>query len=236
MQQQSNYEGWDFTNTWVNYDGYTSPLLREFLTPLTVTANDTIKDYDGVAALATGVRYSRAPNADLLGTFNWGGETDVGSYAPSGLYSHQQGYLITYVGGTLTVNPGSTATPAEPTTPTMPTTPTAPTTPTPTPTTPTTPVAAPSTPAAPAPLHHGLNNILVSLTNPTPSVPGPSTTITVQQINSAATNTSPDGQLVVAITAGTGDDPTLAVSGPGPTLRIVDGGVKLPSTMINIQQ
>jgi hypothetical protein len=49
MQTQANFTsataanghvnpGWDFTNTWVMQDGHTYPLLRVFMTPLTVTA------------------------------------------------------------------------------------------------------------------------------------------------------------------------------------------------------
>jgi hypothetical protein len=105
MQQQSNFTGFDFANTWVGYNGYTNPLLRSFMTALTVTASNTTKAYDGLAILASGVTYSSAPNANLLGTLNYGGTKNVGSYAPSGLYSNQQGYIISYVNGTLTVNP-----------------------------------------------------------------------------------------------------------------------------------
>ncbi len=120
MQTQANFTtatpangnvnpGWDFATTWVMYDGYTYPLLRSFMTPLTVTANNASKTYDGLAAAtATGVTYSSTPNSNLLGTFNWGGATNAGIYLPSaksGLYSNQQGYIISYSGGTLTINP-----------------------------------------------------------------------------------------------------------------------------------
>ncbi|MDP1771760.1 MAG: GLUG motif-containing protein, partial [Methylobacter sp.] len=96
---------WDFTNTWVMYEGFTSPLLRSLMTPLTVTANNMTKTYDGVVSTATGVTYSTTPNANLLGALNWDGATHVGSYTPSGLYSNQQGYIISYVNGVLTINP-----------------------------------------------------------------------------------------------------------------------------------
>ena len=33
MMQQSNFSGWDFTGTWVIYEGYTYPLLRSFPFP-----------------------------------------------------------------------------------------------------------------------------------------------------------------------------------------------------------
>jgi hypothetical protein len=95
---------WDFANTWVMYDGHSAPLLRSFMTELTVTANNTTKTYDGLASVATGVSYSSTPNANLLGTLSWNGAKNAGSYAASGLYSNQQGYIISYVGGALTVN------------------------------------------------------------------------------------------------------------------------------------
>jgi len=105
--------GWDFTNTWVMYDGHTYPLLRFFMTPLTVTVNNATKTYDGLAYTGSGgVTYSVTPNfANLQGTLSYAGSytgiINAGSYAvtPSGLYSNQQGYLISYASGTLTVNP-----------------------------------------------------------------------------------------------------------------------------------
>ena len=102
MKQQSNFSGFDFTNTWIGYDGYTNPLLRSFMTPLTVTANNIIKTYDGQSTSGTGISYSSTPNSNLLGELNYGGATAVGTYSPSGLYSNQQGYIISYVNGTLT--------------------------------------------------------------------------------------------------------------------------------------
>jgi hypothetical protein len=86
------------------YDGFTSPLLRSFMTALTVTAGNVTKTYDGLAGVATGLTYSTTPNANLLGTLNWGGVTNVGNYAASGLYSNQQGYIISYVNSALTIN------------------------------------------------------------------------------------------------------------------------------------
>ena len=98
----------DFTNTWILYDGYTRPLLRTFMTNLTVTANDATKTYDGTAyAGENGVLYSLRPNSNLLGTLDYGDNTDAGSYVfrASGLYSNQQGYAISYVDGRLTIDP-----------------------------------------------------------------------------------------------------------------------------------
>jgi trimeric autotransporter adhesin len=118
MQTQANFAsaGWDVTNTWIVYDGYTYPLLRTFMTPLTVTANNATKTYNGVAySGGNGVTYSAVPNGNLLGTVSFGGNsqgaTNAGSYAiaPGGVYSTQQqgGYAITFVNGTLTVNPAT---------------------------------------------------------------------------------------------------------------------------------
>ncbi|HEY4370220.1 MAG TPA: YDG domain-containing protein [Steroidobacteraceae bacterium] len=115
MQTQANFTsataangnvnpGWDLASTWVMYEGHTSPLLRSFLTPLTVTANSIVKTYDGLGSVGSGISYSTAPNGNLLGTFDYGGAKNVGVYNPGGLYSNQQGYLITYVHGSLTVN------------------------------------------------------------------------------------------------------------------------------------
>ncbi|HUW36571.1 MAG TPA: MBG domain-containing protein [Rhodocyclaceae bacterium] len=101
---------WDFANTWVMYEGVTYPLLRPFMRPLTVTANSASATYNGVAQTGGGVSYSSTPNANLLGTVSMsGGGTSVGRYAitPSGLYSNQQGYIIDYVNGTMSINPAS---------------------------------------------------------------------------------------------------------------------------------
>ncbi len=104
---------WNFTpntGTWVIFEGQSNPLLRALMTQLTVTANNATKTYDGLAYNGgAGVTYSVTPNANLLGTVSYTGGINAGSYTltPGGLTSApvQQGYLITYVGGTLTVNP-----------------------------------------------------------------------------------------------------------------------------------
>jgi trimeric autotransporter adhesin len=103
--------GWDFANTWVMYNGQTYPLLRSFMTPLTVTANNATTTYNGSAfSGGNGVTYSTTPDADLLGTVSYGGTAqgavNVGNYviAPGGLYSDQQGYIISYASGALTIN------------------------------------------------------------------------------------------------------------------------------------
>ncbi len=95
---------------WRIYEGNSYPLLRNFLTPLTITASAASKTYDGLAySGGNGVTYSTPPNANLLGSVSYGstaqGAINVGSYVltPSGLYSNQRGYDISYVAGALTI-------------------------------------------------------------------------------------------------------------------------------------
>ncbi|WP_317202167.1 YDG domain-containing protein [Janthinobacterium sp.] len=104
---------WDMASVWAQYDGHSYPLLRAFMTPLTVQAKAAGKTYDGVAySGGNGVAYSTVPDANLLGTAAYSGSAqgavNAGSYAitPSGFYStSQHGYLISYQNGTLTIDP-----------------------------------------------------------------------------------------------------------------------------------
>jgi filamentous hemagglutinin family protein len=114
MQQQNSFTGWDFTSTgsWAIYEGYTDPLLRSFLTPLTVTANDASQVYNATGySGGNGVTYSLTTGSHLLGSVGYGGSSqgalNVGTYGitPLGLFSDQQGYLISYASGTLTITP-----------------------------------------------------------------------------------------------------------------------------------
>ncbi|MGP1666297.1 MAG: YDG domain-containing protein, partial [Rhodanobacter sp.] len=104
--------GWDFVSIWAMYDGHSTPLVRTLLTPLTVTVSDVVKTYDGTIHDGTSVvTYSDAYDGNLLGTVTYGGSAqgavDAGSYsiAAGGLYSNQHGYLISYVDGSLAINP-----------------------------------------------------------------------------------------------------------------------------------
>lgn len=105
--------GWDFNQVWVLYEGHTDPLLRAHMVPLHVTAHDVSKTYDGQAyAGSYTASYSLTPDMSLIaGSLSYGGSaesaTQAGSYdiAPNGLRSTQQGYLINYTSGTLTINP-----------------------------------------------------------------------------------------------------------------------------------
>lgn len=107
MMRSANFAGWD-TSTWKFYDGYSAPLLKSFLTPLTVTIASGSRVYDGTTATNLGVSYSATPNGNLLGRSNLvvsAASKNVGAQtlSASGLYSNQQGYDIDYVSGTLTI-------------------------------------------------------------------------------------------------------------------------------------
>jgi len=106
--------GWDIANTggssaiWRIYEGQTAPLLSSFLTPLTITADNITKTYNGLSdSVLSNASYSIA-NAPTSGhLFNQANPYSVknaGSYTPRGLYSDQQGYDISYVDGVLTIN------------------------------------------------------------------------------------------------------------------------------------
>jgi hypothetical protein len=111
MLQSGSFNAWDFTNTWTITDGVTNPLLRSFLTPLTIAANDATAIYDGQAfSGGNGVSYSTPPNGNLLGSVSYSGTSqdaiNVGDYVvtPGGQYSTSQlGYDVTYASGILTV-------------------------------------------------------------------------------------------------------------------------------------
>ncbi len=119
MMTMSNFSaaGWSISDiggsssVWRIYQGNTAPLLLSFMTPLTVTAANATKTYTGipVASLA-GAGYSLAGAATSGHIFNdantYNGAVNVGSYAPD-LYSDQQGYDISYIGGTLTITPAT---------------------------------------------------------------------------------------------------------------------------------
>ncbi len=106
--QQAFYPGWDFVNTWRIYEGHTAPLLKSLLKPLTITADNVSKAYDGTSVGLTGVVYSdptAAGSSNLFGVGTpYGAVTknNIGVYAAD-IWSNQQGYDITIVGGTLTV-------------------------------------------------------------------------------------------------------------------------------------
>jgi hypothetical protein len=112
MKQQSNFSSWDFDSVWTLYEGVTNPLLRSLMTPVTVTANNDSKTYDGLAYSGNnGATYSTPFNKGMpVGTLTYSGSSqgaiNTGNYVitPGGLQSDQR-YLINFADGTLSVNP-----------------------------------------------------------------------------------------------------------------------------------
>ena len=110
---EATYAGFDFTNDWIIYEGHTRPLLRAFMTELTVKANDVTRTYDGTTFTpsSTGVTYS-IPTYDsslVQGSLNYTSSDDLknagtATIGVDGLYSSQQGYIINYGTGNLTTN------------------------------------------------------------------------------------------------------------------------------------
>ncbi len=97
---------------WRIYDTHTYPLLRSFLAPLAVTANDDTRPYTGAGySGGNGVTYSPTSYdaSNVFGTVTYGGSsqgaTALGTYVitPGGLWSNQPGYDIGYVSGKLTI-------------------------------------------------------------------------------------------------------------------------------------
>lgn len=112
MKQQASFTTFDFTagtGVWRIYEANTSPLLRQFLTPLAISADNVSKPWDGIAVTSlTNVVYnplSASGSPHVLGLsqpYGSADTTNVGSYNPA-LYSDQLGYDITMTGGQLTV-------------------------------------------------------------------------------------------------------------------------------------
>jgi filamentous hemagglutinin family protein len=125
MQAQTNFTSatsangsanpaWDFGATWQMYNGLTYPLLKGFLKPITISAANISATYTASAWSGTDTYTCSisCSGAGLLGTLTVTGPSNavnVGTYSitPSGLYSNQQGYAITYAPGTLTITPAS---------------------------------------------------------------------------------------------------------------------------------
>jgi len=118
LMQLSTFAAWDTNidaqggtgSIWRIYEGYTAPLLRNFLTTFTASTGDVTRTYDGLAwSGGTGISYATAPSSHLLGTAGYVGASqgavNAGLYTIGigGLYSHQQGYDITTIDGTLTI-------------------------------------------------------------------------------------------------------------------------------------
>ncbi|MEO8331091.1 MAG: GLUG motif-containing protein [Gallionella sp.] len=118
MTTMSNFAsaGWDIAkpggvkSVWRIYEGYTAPLLSIFLKPLNITADPVSKAYDGLAysgGLVNPVYTPGNPNlVHVLGSAYGVNDINAGTYAPA-LYSDQQGYDLTFVGGDLTITTAS---------------------------------------------------------------------------------------------------------------------------------
>ena len=104
MQQQAQFGGFNFGEgaVWRIYDGYTTPMLKAFLTPLQVTASGAAsRVYDGQLAAFTGtLAYSGLLDGDSAasGSAGYNAARNVGSYALGGLWSTK--YDITLSGAT----------------------------------------------------------------------------------------------------------------------------------------
>jgi len=110
--KNDSFAHWDFDSTWIIYEEQTTPLLRTFMTPLTIAAKPFSKTYDGKAFRGgNGIEYSltNVDQTKLLGTLTYDGSAqgafDVGNYSilPLGLYSDQLGYALTFTNGTLSI-------------------------------------------------------------------------------------------------------------------------------------
>ncbi|MCP5270007.1 MAG: filamentous hemagglutinin N-terminal domain-containing protein [Burkholderiaceae bacterium] len=115
MRDPTTFDGWDIataggsTAIWRQYEGQSLPLLRRFLTPLTLTLDDVSREYDGTAGLGSGTLDFGGVLVDNPGAIVVdGAAVDVGNYAISAgnLVSTQGGYDLDISGsGTLTITP-----------------------------------------------------------------------------------------------------------------------------------
>ncbi len=115
LKSAATFASWDISDAggsssvWRIYEGSTTPLLRSFLTPLTISASGGSKTYDGSTDASAALTYSTAYDSSLLlGTLLAStASKNVGTYSvsPAGLYSGQQGYDISYVAGNVTIAP-----------------------------------------------------------------------------------------------------------------------------------
>ena len=124
MQTQANFTtanavndnfnpGWDFANVWVMYSGYTNPLLRSFMTPITLTPV-----YNGTAQTLTNISNytTNLVNPVTANIISTSAGLTLSSSATAGteyaslnnFYSNQQGYIISYAARAIT-GTGSTA-------------------------------------------------------------------------------------------------------------------------------
>ena len=109
MKLSANYSSWNFTTPWIIYSGYTAPLLRAFMTPLSISAYAYgSKVYDGTTS-TTAASYTDpgSMSKTLLGSVSFvldGSDVGTHSAVASGLYSDQLGYQISYAFSTNSVS------------------------------------------------------------------------------------------------------------------------------------
>ncbi|TRL41224.1 GLUG motif-containing protein [Rhizobium straminoryzae] len=102
------------SSIWRIYDGYTAPLLRSFMTGLTVTGGNGSKTYDGTTTSSSLGTVTYSPSGYTAGLVSGtaiytASSDDAGTYSGSnlklsGLYSGQLGYDIDFVAGSLTID------------------------------------------------------------------------------------------------------------------------------------
>ena len=101
MTSSGNFSNWSFTTPWIIYGGYTAPLLRAFMTPLSISAYAYgTQLYDG-STDTTLASYTDPGTLSktFAGSISYALDgADVGSHAvvASGFYSDQLGYQISY--------------------------------------------------------------------------------------------------------------------------------------------
>ncbi|MEG2032175.1 MAG: filamentous hemagglutinin N-terminal domain-containing protein, partial [Janthinobacterium sp.] len=108
MKQQGSFNDFNFSDVWRIYDGYTTPMLKDFLKPLLVTASGgaSSRVYDGMLAGFLGsVSYAGFLDGDtaVSGSLGYGNARNVGNYALTGLWSTK--YDIDLRGATLAILP-----------------------------------------------------------------------------------------------------------------------------------
>ncbi|HEY0664521.1 MAG TPA: MBG domain-containing protein, partial [Gallionella sp.] len=118
MMSMSSFTGWNIANTggagmvWRIYEGSTMPLLTIFLKQLTISSDGQNATYAGSAYTGgllnpvytvDGVKPVISDSLHILGSA-YANAVNAGTYGPAH-YSDQLGYDITFVNGTLTINP-----------------------------------------------------------------------------------------------------------------------------------
>ena len=107
MMRQSSYTGFDFATVWRIYDGNTVPLLRNFLTPVDVSAAPVTRVYNADSTPFTGtptITGLTDGGEGLRGALSYGDAVNAGSYSLTGLWSTI--YDIRYLPGSeLTITP-----------------------------------------------------------------------------------------------------------------------------------